>query len=92
MLAGGCAGAFGLTLVYPLDFTRTRLGVDVGKADGDRQFKGLTDCAMKIYKGDGIYGLYRGFGVSVIGIFVYRALYFGCYDTGKEWVFGNEEA
>jgi hypothetical protein len=27
----GCAGAFGLTIVYPLDFARTRLGTDLGK-------------------------------------------------------------
>jgi solute carrier family 25 (adenine nucleotide translocator) protein 4/5/6/31 len=31
-------------------------------------------------------GLYRGFGVSVVGIFVYRAFYFGAYDTGKELI------
>ena len=42
------------------------------------------DCAFKIFKSDGLTGLYRGFGVSVIGIFVYRAFYFGCYDTGRE--------
>jgi len=46
--------------------------------------QGLLDCAFKIYKADGISGLYRGFGVSVVGIFVYRAFYFGCYDTGKD--------
>ena len=42
------------------------------------------DCAFKIFKADGITGLYRGFGVSVVGIFVYRAFYFGCYDTGRD--------
>lgn len=36
-------------------------------------------------------GLYRGFTVSVVGIFIYRAFYFGGYDTGKRWVFGDEE-
>lgn len=35
-MSGGVAGAFGLTCVYPLDFTRTRLGVDVGKAASER--------------------------------------------------------
>ena len=47
---------------------------------------------MKIFKSDGIIGLYRGFGISVIGIFIYRAFYFGLYDMGKELVWGNEEA
>jgi solute carrier family 25 (mitochondrial adenine nucleotide translocator), member 4/5/6/31 len=40
----------------------------------------------KIFKSDGFAGLYRGFAVSVLGIFVYRAFYFGAYDTGKELV------
>ena len=48
-----------------------------------RQFKGLGDCIMKIAKSDGIVGLYQGFGVSVQGIIVYRASYFGAYDTVK---------
>ena len=29
---------------------RTRLGADVGKAAGDREFKGLADCVVKSYK------------------------------------------
>lgn len=33
-MAGGIAGSFGLLIVYPLDFARTRLGVDVGKKHG----------------------------------------------------------
>ena len=31
VLAGGAAGVTSLVFVYPLDFARTRLGVDVGK-------------------------------------------------------------
>jgi solute carrier family 25 (adenine nucleotide translocator) protein 4/5/6/31 len=32
-------------------------------------------------------GLYRGFGISVVGIIAYRALYFGSFDTGKVILF-----
>ncbi|GJW83224.1 ADP,ATP carrier protein ER-ANT1 [Tanacetum coccineum] len=32
---------------------------------------------------DGIRGLYRGFGVSIVGITLYRGMYFGLYDTMK---------
>ncbi|MGH0132197.1 UNVERIFIED_CONTAM: hypothetical protein FKN15_066436, partial [Acipenser sinensis] len=49
----------------------------------ERQFHGLLDCIIKIAKSDGPMGLYQGFGVSVQGIIVYRASYFGCYDTAK---------
>lgn len=91
LLAGGTAGAIGLTLVYPLDFVRTRLAADIGKDAKNRDYNGLIDCAKKIYGTDGVGGLYNGFGVSVIGIFIYRAFYFGGYDSGKVWVFGDEE-
>lgn len=30
-MAGGIAGAIGLSIVYPLDFVRTRLAADMGK-------------------------------------------------------------
>ena len=88
MASGGAAGATSLMFVYPLDFARTRLAADVGKGKGgEREFTGLNDCISKIYKSDGPKGLYRGFGISVIGIIFYRAAYFGMFDTGKVFFF-----
>lgn len=83
LASGGAAGATSLCFVYPLDFARTRLAADVGKGDGQREFKGLGNCLSSIYKSDGLSGLYRGFGVSVQGIIIYRASYFGFYDTAR---------
>ena len=83
LASGGAAGATSLLFVYPLDFARTRLGADVGKGD-KRQFTGLGNCISTIYKSDGLKGLYGGFGVSVGGIIVYRAAFFGGYDTAKQ--------
>lgn len=71
-----------MCFVYPLDFARTRLAADVGKGSS-REFKGLGDCLAKIAKSDGPIGLYRGFFVSVQGIIIYRAAYFGMFDTAK---------
>ncbi|OQV18308.1 ADP/ATP translocase 1 [Hypsibius exemplaris] len=82
LASGGAAGATSLCFVYPLDFARTRLAADVGKT-GAREFKGLGDCLSKTFKSDGIKGLYQGFGVSVQGIIIYRASYFGLFDTCK---------
>jgi solute carrier family 25 (adenine nucleotide translocator) protein 4/5/6/31 len=82
MASGGLAGAGSLLIVYPLDFARTRLAADVGKAN-DREFTGLVDCLSKIARRSGPMALYQGFGVSVQGIIVYRGSYFGLYDTGK---------
>jgi solute carrier family 25 (adenine nucleotide translocator) protein 4/5/6/31 len=91
LASGGAAGATSLCFVYPLDFARTRLAADIGKAakgggPDSREFKGLGDCLVKILKSDGIVGLYRGFFVSVQGIIIYRASYFGCFDTVKAMV------
>lgn len=68
LASGGAAGATSLCFVYPLDFARTRLAADVGKA-GAREFNGLGHCLSKTFKSDGIGGMYRGFGVSVQGEF-----------------------
>jgi solute carrier family 25 (adenine nucleotide translocator) protein 4/5/6/31 len=83
LASGGAAGATSLCFVYPLDFARTRLAADVGKAGAEREFSGLGNCLSKIFKSDGLVGLYRGFGVSVQGIIIYRAAYFGFFDTAK---------
>jgi len=82
LASGGAAGATSLLFVYPLDFARTRMAVDVGKGK-DRQFTGLAQCISSIYKKDGFRGVYQGFNISVAGIIVYRAAYFGGFDTAK---------
>nr|CCA19183.1 ADP/ATP translocase putative [Albugo laibachii Nc14] len=83
LASGGAAGATSLLFVYPLDFARTRLAADVGKGKS-RIYTGLGNCISTIYKSDGFKGLYQGFGVSVGGIIVYRAAFFGGYDTLRD--------
>lgn len=82
---GGAAGATSLLFVYSLDYARTRLANDNKSASkgGSRQFNGLVDVYKKTLASDGIAGLYRGFVPSVVGIIVYRGLYFGLYDSVK---------
>jgi len=90
--AGGCAGFCSLCFVFSLDYARTRLSADnksAGKG-GERQFKGLFDVYKKTFASDGIRGLYRGFVLSSVGIFIYRGLYFGIYDTVKPLALGND--
>jgi len=83
MASGGLAGAGSLTIVYPLDYARTRLASDVG--GGKKTFNGLSDCLMKTARGpSGFFGLYNGFGVSVMGIIPYRGVYFGMFDSLNE--------
>merc|ERR1711957_2877 len=80
LASGGMAGAASLTIVYPLDYARTRLASDVGT--GKKQFNGLADCLKKTAKGPGGFmSLYNGYGPSVAGIIAYRGAQFGLNDT-----------
>jgi len=80
LVSGGLSAACSLTIVYPLDYARTRLASDVGS--GKKSFAGLGDCIVKTVKGPGGFlALYTGFGVSVVGIVGYRGLQLGCFDT-----------
>lgn len=84
--SGGLAGTVSLSFVYSLDFARTRLANDSKsskKGGGEREFNGLADVYKKTMASDGIAGLYRGFVISAVGIFIYRGLYFGMYDSFK---------
>merc|ERR1711897_32409 len=72
------------------DYARTRLANDAKGKGGERQFNGLVDVYVKTLKSDGIQGLYRGFVISAVGIFIYRGMYFGLYDTLKPLVLGAD--
>jgi len=88
--SGGVAGTLSLTFVYSLDYARTRLANDAKGKGGERQFNGLIDVYVKTLKSDGIQGLYRGFAISAVGIFIYRGMYFGLYDTLKPMLLGAD--
>merc|ERR1711936_547013 len=88
--SGGCAGTMSLIFVYSLDYARTRLANDAKGKDGVRKYNGLVDVYVKTLKSDGIQGLYRGFTISAVGIFVYRGMYFGLYDSLKPILIGDD--
>lgn len=80
LVSGGLAAAGSLSIVYPLDYARTRLASDVGS--GKKTFNGLFDCIKKTAAGPGgVMSLWNGFGVSVVGIVGYRGIQLGTFDT-----------
>ena len=93
VISGGVAGALSLSLVYSLDYARTRLATDVKstqKGGGERKYNGLVDVYRKTLATDGISGLYRGFVISCVGIIIYRGCYFGLYDTLRPILLGPD--
>jgi solute carrier family 25 (adenine nucleotide translocator) protein 4/5/6/31 len=84
IIGGGLAGGGSLAFVYSLDYARTRLANDLKsskKGAAEREFTGLFDVYRKTWNSDGFAGLYRGFVISFVGIFIYRGFYFGLYDS-----------
>ena len=89
IMAGATGASCSLSIVYPLDFARTRLSTDVGKGKDERKFTGLFDVIVKSVKADGPQALYNGFAISIAGIFVYRGCYFGFYDIANANIIDN---
>ena len=58
----------------------------------ERQFNGMVDVYVKTIKSDGFFGLYRGFVISCVGIFIYRGMYFGLYDSLKPILLGENNS
>lgn len=82
--AGAAAGALSLAIVYPFEFATVRLAADVGQGAADRQFgQGMMSAWVQAMRVDGPLSCYQGFGVAVLSMAAYKALYFGLYDTAK---------
>lgn len=90
ILSGGVAGSLSLMFVYSLDYCRTRLANDAKAKGKEREFNGMVDVYVKTIKSDGLVGLYRGFVISCVGIFIYRGMYFGLYDSLKPILLGED--
>ena len=90
-LSGGMAGAISLAILHPIDTVRTRLATDnkkIKEGFGIRKFNGTIDCIKKLYLYEnGFRAFYPGLVISVVGMFQYRAIYFGVYDSLKEKFF-----
>lgn len=63
---GSIAGAFGATIVYPIDLVKTRMQNQRSKVVGELMYKNSLDCAKKVIRHEGFRGLYSGLGPQLI--------------------------
>lgn len=63
---GSIAGAFGATIVYPIDLVKTRMQNQRSKVVGQLMYKNSLDCAKKVIRNEGFRGLYSGLGPQLI--------------------------
>ncbi|KAL0576709.1 mitochondrial aspartate-glutamate transporter agc1 [Marasmius crinis-equi] len=73
---GGFAGAFGATIVYPIDMGKRRVSSKNQRSTvvGQRLYSNSIDCARKILLNEGFLGFYRGLGPQLIGVAPEKAI------------------
>ncbi|KAF8905071.1 mitochondrial carrier domain-containing protein [Gymnopilus junonius] len=79
-LAGALGGCFSTAVVYPLDVAKTRIQALPSDVKGKAKDQlSMTSVLLRIYKQEGILGLYRGFGATMLNTFSMQYAYFFFY-------------
>lgn len=71
---GSIAGAFGATMVYPIDLVKTRMQNQRKIALSEILYKNSWDCFKKVLKNEGFLGLYRGLSPQLVGVAPEKAI------------------
>jgi len=87
MIAGAGGGLVASVATCPLDVIKTKLQAQT-TARGQVGYLGVFDTLKKIIRRDGIRGLYRGLGPTILGYLPTWAIYFAVYD-GIKTAFGE---
>lgn len=82
LLSAAQAGVLTLTLTNPIWVTKTRLVLQYNADPTRKQYKGMIDALVKIYRHEGIPGLYRGYVPGIFGT-SHGALQFMAYEELK---------
>ncbi|CEG43537.1 mitochondrial substrate carrier family protein [Plasmopara halstedii] len=79
-LAGGCAGAIGISIANPVDVIKVRMQAN----RSGKLYSGVGDAFSVIYKREGFRGFLRGMSPNIKRGFVVNAAELGTYDHSKE--------
>ncbi|ORE21704.1 mitochondrial carrier, partial [Rhizopus microsporus] len=93
-IAGAGAGIVSSIVTCPLDVAKTRLQNQGVTLPGEKIYKGTVGTLSRIWHEEGIRGLYRGLGPTILGYLPTWAIYFTAYDYCKsQWAneIGNEK-
>lgn len=72
---GSIAGATGATVVYPIDLVKTRMqNQRSGSIIGELMYRNSWDCAKKVIRHEGIFGLYSGLLPQLVGVCPEKAI------------------
>lgn len=79
LLGGGAAGVTAASITYPLDLVRTRLAAQTNVL----YYRGITHALYTICRDEGIKGLYKGLGPTLLGVGPNIAISFCVYESLK---------
>jgi solute carrier family 25 phosphate transporter 23/24/25/41 len=80
---GATSGAFGATVVYPLNVLRTRLQTQ-GTVMHPPTYTGIVDVGRKTIKNEGFRGLYKGLTPNMLKVAPAMSITWICYENGKK--------
>jgi solute carrier family 25 protein 44 len=83
-LAGMTSSLFAQSVFVPIDVVSQKLMVQ--GYSGHTKYSGGLDVARKIIKSDGIRGLYRGFGLSVVTYSPSSAVWWASYGSSQRYI------
>ncbi|KAB2063856.1 hypothetical protein ERO13_A10G224300v2 [Gossypium hirsutum] len=76
-VGGGLAGITAASATYPLDLVRTRLAAQTN----DTYYRGIWHALRTICKDEGVLGLYKGLGTTLLGVGPSIAISFSVYES-----------
>lgn len=88
LAAGAVAGMMACTAAYPLDLVRTRLAAQTQ----DNCSSGIYQTLRCIIKEDGLRGLYRGLGATLLQVVPSLAVSFAAYESSRAFVLKYNES
>lgn len=77
--AGSFGGFIKCLVLVPSDLIKCKMQVDPGRAGKTFMYSSSIDCFSKVYRSEGIRGLYKGFGVTTLREVPAFGLYFFVY-------------
>lgn len=81
-LMGASSGAFGATVVYPLNVLRTRLQTQ-GTSMHPARYTGIWDVAQKTYRNEGVRGMYKGLAPNLLKVAPALSITWMVYEKAK---------
>lgn len=90
---GSIAGAFGATMVYPIDLVKTRMQNQRSSTPGQAPlYKNSIDCFTKVLTREGFKGLYSGLGPQLVGVAPEKAIKLTVNDLVRGKLAGKDGA